>query len=107
MTLNPHFPGWFWLTPLFHAFHRGDDRAAVACARRVNMPGYFWVPFTMAAALGHLGESDAAARELQELLTVRPDRPVSTRDELAKWFQPDLMERFLDGLRKAGLDLAR
>jgi TolB-like protein/tetratricopeptide (TPR) repeat protein len=106
MQLNPHFPGWYWLVPLFHAFHRGDDRTAVACARRVNMPGYFWVPLSMAAALGHLGESEAAGRALQELLAIRPDLAASARGELAKWFQPDLLERFVDGLRKAGLQVA-
>ena len=62
MTLNPHFPGWYWLAPLFHAHHKGDYRGAVSLAARINIPGYFWVPLTVAAALGRLGDLAAARR---------------------------------------------
>ena len=30
----------------------------------------------------------------------------TARAEFSKWFQPDLLETYLDGLRKAGLDIA-
>jgi tetratricopeptide (TPR) repeat protein len=105
--LNPHFPGWYWLVPLFNAFRKGDYRAAVDFAMRVNIPGYFWVPATTAAAFGHLGDVSAARESLRELLAIRPDFATSARAELGKWFQPDLLERYLDGLRKAGLEVER
>jgi TolB-like protein/Tfp pilus assembly protein PilF len=102
-SLNPHFPGWYWLPPLFHAMHARDYHAAVAFAMRVNIPGYFFVSLTKAAALGHLGDREAAARELRELLSVRPEFAVEARAECEKWFQPDLVENYLEGLRLAGL----
>jgi TolB-like protein len=101
--LNPHFPGWYWMAPAFNAFHKGDYREAIATATRVNIPGYFWVPVTTAAALGQLGEPADAQTALRELLAIRPDFGSEARAEFSKWFQPDLVETYLEGLRKAGL----
>jgi TolB-like protein/cytochrome c-type biogenesis protein CcmH/NrfG len=103
--LNPHFPGWYWLAPLFHAHHKGDYRAAVGFATRINIPGYFWVPLTVAAASGHLGDRAAAQKAVRELLAIRPDFGSMARAEFEKWFQPDLVESYLDGLGKAGLEI--
>jgi hypothetical protein len=47
-----------------------------------------------------LGDLDA----LQELLSIRPDFAAMARTELEEWFSPDLVQSFLTGLRKAGLD---
>ena len=102
-SLNPHYPGWYWLPPLFHALHARDYHAAVGFARRVNIPGYFFVSLTKAVAFGHLGDREAAARELRELLSVRPEFGRDARIECEKWFQPDLVDLMLDGLRLAGL----
>ena len=104
--LNPHFPGWYWLAPAFNAFHKGDYREAIAAAKRVNIPGYFWVPATTAAAFGQLGDLGAAQNALRELLAIRPEFGSTARVEFSKWFQPDLLETYLDGLRKAGLDIS-
>jgi len=41
-----------------------------------------------------------------ELLAIRPDFGTTAHEEFGKWFQPDLAENYLDGLRKAGLDVA-
>ena len=104
--LNPHFPGWYWLAPSFNAYHKGDYREAIAIAKRVNIPGYFWVPATTAAAFGQLGDLGAAQDALRELLAIRPEFGATARAEFGKWFQPDLLETYLDGLRKAGLDIS-
>jgi hypothetical protein len=37
---------------------------------------------------------------------VRPDFATAARDECAKWWEPELVEKLLDGLRKAGLEIA-
>ncbi|MBA2259709.1 MAG: hypothetical protein H0W18_12510, partial [Acidobacteria bacterium] len=104
--LNPHFPGWYWLAPLFHAYYKGDYQAAVGFAMRVNIPGYFWVPLAAAAAFGQLGDVEQAQKAIQALLAIRPDFGATARAEFRKWMQPDLVEKYLDGLRKAGLEIA-
>src|SRR5207344_2123039 len=43
---------------------------------------------------------------LRELLTLRPTFATEARAELQKWWDLDLVERLMDGLRKAGLGLA-
>jgi len=40
------------------------------------------------------------------LLAIRPDFAVVAREELGKWFDVELVERLIDGLRKAGLEIA-
>ncbi len=103
---NPHHPGWYWLGLVFRAFQREDYRGAIELATRVNMPGYFWGPATLASAYGHLDEAEAAQKQLRELLAIRPDFAAAARAEFDKWFAPDLADRLLEGLEKAGLDLA-
>ena len=53
---------------------------------------------------GQLGERAAAEDSVRELLALKPDFPQIAREEFAKWYPPELVNRFIDGLRKAGLD---
>ena len=47
----------------------------------------------------------AAANEaLDTLLTQRPDIARLPQEELAVWWQPDMVEQLIIGLRKAGLE---
>jgi len=107
MRLNPNFPGWYRLATIFNAYRTRDYRAAVDAALRVQMPGYFWVPVTCAAAYGQLGEREAAQKSLKELLALRPDFAMRAREELAKWLDAELTEHFVEGLCKAGMEIAR
>ncbi len=58
-----------------------------------------------AAAYAQLGQPDAAGQALKELLGLRPDFAVTAREELLKWYAPQLVEHLIEGLRKAGLEL--
>ena len=103
MQLNPHFPGWYRLASIFNAYQERNYHAALEGALRVNIPGYFWTLVMSAAAHGQLGNREAAAKALTELLVIRPDFKEVASDELSKWFQPALVEHLMDGLRKAGI----
>ena len=104
MRLHPNFPGWYWLATVFNAYRTNDYRAAVDAALRIQMPGYFWTSVVCAAAYAQLGESGAAQKALQELLASRPNFVATARQELGKWFEQELVEHFMDGLRTAGLE---
>jgi TolB-like protein/Tfp pilus assembly protein PilF len=104
--LNPHHPSWYWFSDCFNAYRQSDDRAALDIARRIQMPGFWRANLALAATYGQLGERESAARALRELLTLRPTFATEARAELQKWWDPDLVERLMDGLRKAGLGLA-
>jgi TolB-like protein/Tfp pilus assembly protein PilF len=103
IQLNPHHPGWYWLTSVFNSYRKRDYRASAGVALRINMPGYFWGPATSAAALGQLGEHSQKA--LKELLVIRPDFARTARQEFGKWFDDELAEHYVEGLRKAGLHI--
>jgi TolB-like protein/Tfp pilus assembly protein PilF len=106
MELNPHHPGWYRFSAYMNAYRQQDFRAALDVALKFNMPSYFYTHAAIAAARGQLGEHEAAQRAVKELLALKPDFAASAREEFAKWVgQGELLESFLDGLRKAGLDI--
>jgi adenylate cyclase len=106
MQLNPRHPGWY-LFPLFHkAYRKGDYRGAVSVGLKFNIPGFFATHLFMAAAYAQFGERDAAGKALRDLLRVRPGIAVWVREGLGRYHDPELVEHYIDGLRKAGLEIA-
>ncbi len=105
IQLNPHHPGWYWLTTVFNTYRKREYGASADTALRINMPGYFWGPATSAAAFGQVGEHEPAQKALKELLAIRPDFAKTAREEFGKWFDDELAEHYVDGLRKAGLEI--
>src|SRR4029077_5201404 len=106
IRLNPHHPGWYMFAFFFDAYRKGDYRGALDIALKVNMPGFWRTHLALAAAYGQLGEREAARNSVRELLEVRPDFAVAAREELRKWWDPELVEHLIEGLRKAGLEIA-
>jgi TolB-like protein len=104
--LNPHHPKWYWALPFLDAYRRGDYRSARALIPKMQVPGNYFGAALCAALYGQVGDREEAAKTLRELLTLRPDFAEIARDQFAKWYLPDLVEQLIDGLRKAGLDVA-
>jgi TolB-like protein len=106
IELNPNHPGWYWFPLFFNAYRQRDYRRALEIVVKVNMPGFWRTHFALAAAYGQLGEQEAARNAIQELLKIRPDFAAAGRDELRKWWDSALTEHLIEGLRKAGLEIA-
>ncbi len=106
LRLNPHHPGWYWFPLVFDAYRQGDYRNALDLALRIELPGYRDTQMVLAAVHGQLGEYEAATRCLQELLALAPQFALDARTELGKFLDPGLVEHVIDGLRKAGLEIA-
>jgi TolB-like protein/predicted Ser/Thr protein kinase len=104
--LNPHHPGWYWFPSFFDAYRKSDYRGALDLALKINMPGFWRTNLALAMAYGQLGEREAAGNAVRELLALRPDFPVVAREELGKFWDPELVKHLIDGLRKAGLEIA-
>ena len=103
-SLNPHHPGWYWFVPCFDAYRRGQYGTSLEFAHKVNMPGFWRTQLAIAANAGQLGR-DAAAREaLKTLLMQRPDIAKNPYGELGVWWEAEMVERLMDGLREAGLE---
>ena len=103
--LNPHHPGWYWYADFYNAYRKGDDRGARTFALKINLPGHWPAHAAMAAACGQLGDRDAAARAVRDLLKLRPDFAARVRKDIEKWWEPEYVERLIDGWRKAGLNV--
>jgi len=104
-SLNPHHPGWYWFVPCFDAYRKGEYKASLEFAHKVNMPGFWRTQLAIAATSGQLGQQAAASEALRALLMQRPDIGKLPREELAIWWQPDMVEHLIVGLRKAGLEV--
>lgn len=104
--LNPNHPGWYWHVHFLDAFRRESYQEALAFIKKdgVRRGGANLFRQTqLAAVYGQLGEIETATKVLNEVLTVDPNIADSVRDALEKWYQPDLVDQLIDGLRKAGL----
>jgi TolB-like protein/class 3 adenylate cyclase len=106
MQLNPHHAGWYNYVAFCDAYRRHDYRGALASALKVNMPTYHWPYVYLAAAYGQLGEEEHARSALRELHALWPNFGAIAREEMGKWLDAELTEHLLDGLRKAGLEIA-
>jgi TolB-like protein len=104
-NLNPHHPGWYWFVPCFDAYRKGEYKTSLEFAHKVNMPGFWRTQLAIAANSGQLGLQAEAKEALRTLLMQRPDIAQLPREELAIWWQPDMVERLIVGLRKAGLEV--
>ena len=104
--LNPHHPGWYHYLAVYDAYRRRNYQAALTNALKVNMPGYYWPHATLAAVYGQLGEKERAAAALRELLVLRSNFGAIAREEYGRWNEVEFVEHLLDGLRKAGLEIA-
>jgi TolB-like protein/Tfp pilus assembly protein PilF len=107
MVLNPRHPGFLWYPLVHDAYRQKDYSRALDYALRVNLPGQFWTHLVLAMVHGQLGNRDAAARALEELLAIYPDFPAHAREEIEKFFyaQRAHAEHVIEGLRKAGLEI--
>jgi tetratricopeptide (TPR) repeat protein len=103
--VNPHHPGWYWYTDFYNSYRQGDYPGALNFALKVNLPGHWAHHAFMAAAYGQLGERDAAAKAVRDLLKIRSDFAVTIRKDLDKWWEPGYVERLVEGWRKAGLEI--
>ena len=98
-------PDGIGLRPAFDAYRKGDYRGALHFALKVNMPGYWQTHLSLATAYAQLGEPQAAASAVRDLLAVRPDFATQAPEILNHRWQPELAEHLIEGLRKAGLQV--
>ena len=105
MQLNSHHLGWYWCAAAYNAYRKSDYRGALDIALKINTRGFWGAIVVLAAAHGQLGEREAAQDAVRELLALMPYFAPTARQECEKWWEPQLVEHLLDGLRKAGLEI--
>ena len=73
---------------------------------KANLPGHWGTQAALAAAHGQLEENDAAGKAVRALLKLRPGFAETVHTGVEKWWDPDYGKHLLEGLRKAGLEMA-
>jgi len=103
--LNPNYPPVLRFTGFVKAYRQRKYADALQEAIGIHMPGFFHAHSVRAAALGQLGQREAAQLALRDLLALRPDFGATVRQDYSKWWDPEMVEHLIEGLRKAGLEI--
>lgn len=111
VRLSPHDPhrwAFSMYGSLAHIFSGEYEQAAEWALAAVRVPNsHFWSNAALVSALGHLGRDAEAKDALEELLSLKPDFDCAyVRDRLFYLNDEMQVERYIDGLLKAGLSPA-
>jgi adenylate cyclase len=104
--LNPNHPGWYRYTAWHDAYRKKDYRKALDVALRLNAPQNYYTHAVLAMCYAQLGQMGEARNALRDMLALKPNYAEVARELHGRWIDPDLVEQLMDGLRKAGLEIA-
>jgi adenylate cyclase len=82
---------------------RYDDAAATLKRRIIRKPDTDMSRVLLAACYGHLGRMEEARAQWREVMRINPSYSLEHRRRVHAYKDPADFERFVDGLRKAGL----
>ena len=105
--LNPNHPGWYRYTDWHDAYRKKDYRKALDVALQLNAPQNYYTHAVLAMCYAQLGRTEEARKALGDMLALKPNYAEVARELHGRWIDPDLVEQLMDGLRKAGLEIAR
>lgn len=106
IDLSPHPPGWYRAYLAIYHYMRGEYDVALAQTEAGELGAFFWGSLVRAMIHGQLGNKDQATRYSRLTLDAVPHFENHAREALAIWnFQPRDVDRFVDGWRKAGLNI--
>jgi TolB-like protein len=105
LKLNPNHPGWYYFSEFRDHYRKGEYEEALVSVRKINMPVMFHYQGALAAVYGQLGRKEEGKAAIRELLKLVPDYALRVREDQLKWYDIDWLEHYIEGLRKAGLDV--
>jgi TolB-like protein len=102
--LNPNYPVQIHSGRFLYNLHLEEYEKAYDEAVSYGMPTFFWAWITRACALGLLGRRAEAEAAVSTLVKLKPDFPSRARELIGRYVKvEELVDRMLEGLRKAGL----
>ncbi len=105
--LNPKHQGWVDNIWHLHHYLKGEYQQSRDVALKMNLPGNYMVQAGLTAAYAMNGEADKATVALAHLLDLRPDYAQDPRAPFrARGMPKQLINGLMDGLQKAGLEIA-
>ena len=105
MRLNPHFPFWYFYVLGTSQFHLTRYDAAIESFEKAIERNSAWraTHLYLVAAYGHLGMTDEAEWEMEELRTLGFEPTLENWRSRIQIQDPAYLTRYFDGLRKAGV----
>ncbi len=105
MRLNPHFPFWYYHILGMSQFQLTRYEAAAENLKKSieRNPNAAWPHNYLVSAYGHLGQMDDAEWEIGELDAMGYKLTLNNARQAENIGHPGYMQRYLDGLRKAGV----
>ncbi|MFC3612233.1 adenylate/guanylate cyclase domain-containing protein [Lutimaribacter marinistellae] len=105
MRLNPHFPFWYFYALGANQFHLTRYEAAEESFLKSIKRNSRWRPnhIYVVSTYGHLGRTDDAEWEMEELRTLGFEPTFETFSAFQRFQDNAYRDHFLDGLRKAGV----
>jgi adenylate cyclase len=100
-------PRWSDFPGVLDHYRKGEYHEAKAAAHAIELSQNAMVQEVLAATYGQLGELENAKRKIDEILKLHPEVAENPRAPfLARKIPAELIEALMDGLGKAGLQVA-
>jgi TolB-like protein/DNA-binding winged helix-turn-helix (wHTH) protein/Tfp pilus assembly protein PilF len=101
MRLNPHYPDWYlwYLADAYDCMGASGD--VITAVHRMQNPAEG--RRLLAANFAHLGRMEEARREASEVMRLHPEFSIGRWQQRPPYQDTAPLERFVEGLRKAGL----
>ena len=101
MRLNPYYPDWYlwYLADAYNALGRSEDVIATVEKMRNPAEGRRM----LAANYAHLGKLEKAEAQAREVLKLHPKFTISSWAQRPPYKDREVLDRYMEGLRKAGL----
>jgi len=105
MQLNPYHNAWYPYVYGVSLIFLGKNENAVNILERgvVHNPDFLAIHLALAGTYAEMGRDEDAKLEMKEVLRLSPDFNLRVCQEMVPLKDPDLKERFLSAIRKAGL----
>ena len=105
MRLDPHYPATYlnYLGRAYYAMGKYEDAIAAMKRSLTRDPDFLYPRLVLAVIYSELGRIKEAQAEVAEALKFSARVSIEGQRERTPFKDPAVLERFLEGLRKAGL----
>ncbi|MCW5698445.1 MAG: hypothetical protein KIT00_01235 [Rhodospirillales bacterium] len=107
IMLSPVHPKWFGFSLWLSSYKNKNYEKALLEMKKMMMPDFYYSHVFQAMTYGQLGDMDNARVSVARILKLQPDYPDTAVNMFRRLhFSEETIEQFVDGLHKAGLNIA-
>ena len=101
---NFKYPMYFHVARLLYYFRKEEFDRALIESNQLEIPNFFWPPMLRASLLGQMNQFEEARQNIILLRKLKANFEDRARYLISQFVkEKDLLEKILDGLRKAGM----